>query len=141
MRARVSADSPRALLTGSTRSAAMMLMEKGTITSTKEKSPNSVAARLRTNSREARKCAPEVATGPAVENAYRQAAARIPGIRGGAVSAGERGCPMGPASGRATGGRQHGRRGYLGGHIVGAGQKQKGRQRIGDDIAPEQAPG
>ena len=68
IRARVSAGSPRALLTGSTRSAAMMLMQNGTITSTKEKSPNSNAGRLRTNSSEARKCAPEVATGPEVES-------------------------------------------------------------------------
>ncbi len=47
----------------------MMLMEKGTITSTKEKSPNSKAGRLRTKSSEARKCAPDVATGPEVERA------------------------------------------------------------------------
>ena len=44
-----------------------MLMAKGTITSTNEKRPKAAAGRLRTNSSDARKCAPEVATGPDAE--------------------------------------------------------------------------
>ena len=37
----------------------MMLMQNGTITSTNENSPNSDKGRLRTNSSDVRKCAPE----------------------------------------------------------------------------------
>jgi hypothetical protein len=50
-----------------TSKAPVMLMAKGTITSTKEKSPKAAAGRLRTKSSEARKCAPDVATGPEAE--------------------------------------------------------------------------
>jgi hypothetical protein len=51
-----------------TSSAAVMLMAKGTITSTKENRPKAAAGSARTKTSEARKCAPEVATGPDVDS-------------------------------------------------------------------------
>ena len=54
---------------GSDKAAAIMLMQKGTITITKEKSPNCAANMLRMKTRLIRKCAPEVATGPDADSA------------------------------------------------------------------------
>ena len=62
--ARAGCGKVKARVAGMISSAPVALMAKGTITSTKENSPKALADRPRTNSKEARKCAPEVATGP-----------------------------------------------------------------------------